>query len=204
MLTRDATRELLNEAERRTPEVVRELIPDRMSIGQLQKVLQNLVSEHVSVRPMGLILECLSDHIEQTQHPWKLTELVRQRLSRQILTHLQDQAGTIAAFSLSGELQEEIESASVPDEDQVKVSLAPSMIEKIAHAIRDAALQQVANGRPPVMFVQQSVRPTISRLASANEIDVTVLGDQELGQFEIQLIGEIGAGQIEQPASQVA
>ena len=204
LLTRDATRELLNEAERKTPEVVNELIPEKMSVGQLQKVLQNLVAEHVSVRPIGLILECLSDHADKTSQTWELTELVRQRLSRQILTHLQDQTGLLFAFTLDQELQESIQLASKPTDESVIITLSPVTIEQITNAIRDASMKQVANGRPPVLLVNQNIRRTVSSLTTANAIDVTVLGTREIGNFDVQIVGDIGVAQLDSQNNQVA
>ncbi|MEC8801644.1 MAG: flagellar biosynthesis protein FlhA, partial [Planctomycetota bacterium] len=91
ILTRDATRHLMDELKKTSPAVVDELIPGVMKLGEVQNVLQMLLREEVSIRQLSLILETLGDYASRTSDPIWLTEYVRNRLSRTICTRYRDE-----------------------------------------------------------------------------------------------------------------
>src|SRR5690606_14193224 len=82
VLSRDDVKELVDNAKKAAPAVVAELIPDKMSLGEVHVVLRNLLREGVPVRNMATILEVLADHAPRTKDPETLTELTRQRMGR--------------------------------------------------------------------------------------------------------------------------
>ena len=92
LLTRDATRHLVEETRRLAPAVVEELLPDLMKLADVQRILQRLLSEGVSIRQLSTILEVLGDEATQTESEVKLTELVRRRLARTICARYRDRA----------------------------------------------------------------------------------------------------------------
>ena len=108
ILTRDATRHLMDELKKTSPAVVDELIPGVMKLGEVQNVLQMLLREEVSIRQLSLILETLGDYASRTSDPIWLTEYVRNRLSRTICTRYRDEENRLHVITLDPALEDRI------------------------------------------------------------------------------------------------
>ncbi len=202
LLTRDATRQLVDEIRKTSPAVVDELIPNALSLAQVQQVLKNLVSCGISIRPLSLILETLGDHASQTKNRWELTEKVRIRLARHISSGLAgDSTNRIAVFLISQELQDRIANAWERDRDEIRLGLPRAMVGSLAVAIQDAAKQMVASGLPPIALVDQPIRPVIAELAFDHAADLFVVGSREIEGVELEVVGEITADQLKPAAS---
>lgn len=197
LLTRDATKQLIDEARKSSPAVVDELIPNILSLGQVQQVLKRLVEEGVSIRPLNLILETLGDHASENANRWDLTEKVRIRLARHISAGLAGENNTpIPLFTICQELQDRIACAWERDRDEIRLGLPRVMVESLAFAIQDAAKQMVAAGVRPIALVDQSIRPVIAELAIDHAEGMFVLGSRELENANIEVVGEITSDQI--------
>lgn len=197
LLTRDATKQLIDESRKSSPAVVDELIPNVLSLGEVQQVLKRLVEEGVSIRPLNLILETLGDHASQTKNRWDLTEKVRIRLARHISTGLSGEKNEpIPLFTICQELQDRIACAWERDRDEIRLGLPRVMVESLALAIQDAAKQMVAAGIRPIALVDQSIRPVIAELAIDHAEGMFVLGSRELENANIEVVGEITSDQI--------
>lgn len=202
LLTRDATKQLIDEISKSSPAVVEELIPNVLSLAQVQQVLKNLVSSRISIRPLNLILETLGDNAPQTTNRWELTEKVRIQLARHISSGLAGDANRrISVFTLSQELQDSIASAWERDRDEIRLSLSRSIVENLALAIQEATNQMVAAGQRPVTLVDQAIRPVIAELAFDHTADLFVLGSREVEGIELEVIGEITADQVKAVAN---
>ncbi len=197
LLTRDATKTLIDEARKTSPAVVDELIPNLLSLSKVQQVLKKLVEEGVSIRPLHLILETLGDHATETADRWELTEKVRIRLARHISSGLAgDDNHPIPLFTISQELQDKIANAWERDRDEIRLGLPRAIVERIAMAIQDAAKQMIASGIRPIALVDQAIRPVIAELAFDHAEGMFVLGSRELENAKIEVVGEITADQI--------
>ena len=197
LLTRDATKQLIDEIAKTSPAVVEELIPGMLSLAQVQQVLKTLVAEGISIRPLSLILETLGDHATSGANRWDLTEMVRIQLARHIATGLSPQPGEpIPVFTISAELQDRIACAWERDKDQIRLSLPRSIVESLAVAIQNAAKQMTASGLRPIALVEQSIRPVIAELAFDHANGMFVLGSQEAAGTDIEVVGEITSDQL--------
>lgn len=197
LLTRDATKQLVDEIAKSSPALVSELIPDVMSLAKVQKVLKSLISEGISIRPLTLILESLSDHALEISNRWDLTEKVRIQLSRHIVSKLTQESGnSIEVFTISPEIEKQIATAWHRDNDKIKINLPREIIESLAGAIQTAAQKMRDSGIKPIALVDQSIRPVIAELAFDNASDMFVLGRQEAMGAEIDIIGEISADEL--------
>ncbi len=205
ILTRDATRLLIDEVSKHSPSVVSELIPNGMSLAQVQQVLKTLVSQGISIRPLSLILETLGDHCGETKNRWELTEYVRVGLGRHISAGL---AGpdrhTIYAFSLASELQDRVACAWDRDRAELHLGLPKQVVQSIGDAIVDMANRMSASGMAPIVFVDQSIRPVIAKLMSERQHEVFVLGSKEVSNVSIEIVGEISPEQIAQHEAMAA
>ena len=202
LLTRDATKQLIDEVAKTSPAVVEELIPGLMSLAHVQRILKTLVSEGISIRPLNLILETLGDNTSSTSNRWDLTEQIRIRLSRHISSGLAgDSGGSIPVFTIAQDLEDRIACAWERDNDEIRLGLPQSIVESLAHAIQDAARQMVASGMRPIALVDQSIRPVIAELAFDNAEEMFVLGSREASGASIDVVGEITAEQINSVAN---
>ena len=197
ILTRDATRQLIDEVQKTSPAVVDELIPAVMSLGQVQQVLKSLLDEHVSIRPLGLILETLGDNASLVSNRWDLVEKVRLRLSRHITSSLLDPAANaVTAFKISQELQDRIACSWERERDEIRIGMPREIVESLVLAIEQAAAKMWATGMQPILLVDQVIRPVIAELTFEIEPSVFVIGSREINGAELQIIGEVTAAQI--------
>ena len=197
LLTRDATKQLIDEARKTSPAVVDELIPDVLPLAKVQQVLKKLVEEGVSIRPLDLILETLGDHAPDIKNRWELTERVRIRLARHISAGLAgDENLPIQLFTISQDLQDRIALAWERDRDEIRLGLPRQIVESLAWAIQDAAKQMISSDLRPIALVDQSIRPVIAELAIDHADGLFVLGSRELENAKIEVVGEITADQL--------
>ena len=205
ILTRDATRLLVDEVAKHSPSVVSELIPGGMSLADVQRILKRLVSQGISIRPLSLILETLGDHCGETKNRWELTEYVRIQLGRHISAGL---AGpdrqTVYAFSLAEELQDRVACAWDRDRSEIRLGLPAQVIQSISDSIVEVANRMSASGLSPILMVDQSIRPVIAQLMTERQHEVFVLGSKEVSNVEIEIVGEISPEQITQHESMAA
>lgn len=197
LLTRDATKQLVDEIAKSSPALVSELIPDVMSLAKVQQVLKGLIAEGISIRPLPLILESLSEHASEVGNRWDLTEKVRVQLSRHIVSTLTQETGnSIQAFTISPEIEKQIATAWHRENDEIRINLPREIIENLAGAIQNAARQMSDSGMKPIALVDQSIRPVIAELAFDNASNMFVLGRQEAMGTEIDVVGEISSEEL--------
>jgi flagellar biosynthesis protein FlhA len=199
LLTRDATRTLIDEVSKHSPSVVSELIPSGMSLAEVQQVLKMLVTEGISIRPLSLILETLGDHCSETKNRWRLNEKVRIRLGRHISAGLAGAGDrAIAAFTLSEELQDRIACGWHREHSEIRLDLPRQVVDSLARSVVNYANQMTANGMRPIILVQQHIRPVIAEMAVESKTDLFVLGTGEVVNANIEIVGEITAKQLGQ------
>ncbi|HAW50434.1 TPA: flagellar biosynthesis protein FlhA [bacterium] len=141
LLGRQETQTLVNNIKEKYPTLVDELIPEPLTIGELQKVLHNLLRERVSVRNMVTILETLADWVGKTKDIEFLTEKVRQALSRQITNQYQTPDGRLLVITIDPKLEERITSEA----------LSPAEINGILNSIRTIIGSQKPTHQPVIL-----------------------------------------------------
>ena len=202
LLTRDATKLLIDSLRVASPTVVDEVIPNVLTISQVQQVLKTLVKEGISIRPLGLILETLGDHASETQSIWQLTELVRQRLSHHIAAGLSGlDRSPVSVFTLSSELQHRLACAWDSDQHEIRVGLSMTIRQSLSDAINAMGEQMIVTGFRPIMMVEQTIRPAVASLCENNRTSVFVLGSKEAESADLNFVGEIGSADLQTLAS---
>ena len=197
LLSRDATRQLIEEVHKHSPAVVDELIPHLMSLGQVQQVLKSLLDEGVSIRPLGMILETLGDNAKLIENRWDLLEKVRLRLARHITSKLQDAGGgNVIVYTIAEDLQDRIACAWERKQNEIRIGMPRETVQKIALAMEMAAVKMAAAGFRPIVLVNQSIRPVIAELAFESRPRILVVGNREIQGAEIQVLGEISVDQV--------
>ncbi|MEC8510213.1 MAG: flagellar biosynthesis protein FlhA [Planctomycetota bacterium] len=167
ILTRDATRHLMDELKKTSPAVVDELIPGVMKLGEVQNVLQMLLREEVSIRQLSLILETLGDYASRTSDPIWLTEYVRNRLSRTICTRYRDEENRLHVITLDPALEDRISAGIEHNERGLFVRLAPNVVQEICDRISAETVTLSRQGLTPVVLVSPQIRPGLKQMTAA-------------------------------------
>jgi flagellar biosynthesis protein FlhA len=180
ILSRDDVKDLVENARKSSPAVVEELVPDRMSYGEIQRVLRNLLYEHVPIRNMPLILESLADNISKTKDPEALSELVRQRLGRVLCDLYADRDGTLHAVTLEPEIEARLAAAvgglKDPEAKPVNPAYLQQLVEKLGESLGAAA----RGGKDVVVLARSNVRRFLHELVRASLPKVSVLSYNEV------------------------
>lgn len=193
LLTRDATKHLIDELKSVSPAVVDELIPGVMKLADVQNVLQSLLREDVPIRQLGIILETLGDHAARLKDPVWLVERVRNRLARTISTRYRDASDRLHVVALSPTLEDTIREGVESTERGFVVRLKPDQIEVIVKQILEGVKKLVNLGYPPVLLVDPRIRPAVRQLTQAHLPDLRVLSFNEITQdTAIESIGVAG------------
>ena len=205
VLTRESTAQLIDEVRRKSPSLVDELIPDAISVGEVQQILKGLLDEQVSIRPLELILETIGDNIKLVDNRWELLERVRLRLARHITSRFVDPRDEwLAVYTIDQELQDRIAAAWQREGNEIRVGLPRSLMDGLALALESTATKMAATGYHPVIMVEQAIRPIIAELAFESETDMAVIGRREVVGAEVQILGEISLEQVGQLGSAAA
>ncbi len=169
LLGRREAAELIEVAAKQHQKVVEELIPNLMSLGEVIKVLRNLLSENVSVRDLRTILETLADHAGQTKDPAELTEHVRQRLARRI---------TRANLADSGELRAMVLAPAA--EELFRGGGSARGLSALAGELEAECRKAIERDEPPLLVVAPDVRRTVSAIAARHVPGLVVMSYREV------------------------
>jgi flagellar biosynthesis protein FlhA len=180
LLTRDATKHLIEELKRTSPVAVDELIPGIMKLAEVQQVLQALLREDVSIRPLGLIFEALGDYAAHTRDPLLLAEQVRQRLARTICARYRDQENQLWVITFDPALEDQIRENCHYDEQGFTCRLPPEAVESLCQAVQEQTTAFAAKKRPAVVLVSPWIRMFVKQLTLAHLPQLAVLGYNEI------------------------
>ncbi|MHC1701262.1 MAG: flagellar biosynthesis protein FlhA [Humidesulfovibrio sp.] len=163
-LGRQEVQELLNNLAKRAPKAVDNLVPNILQLGTVQKVLQNLVREGVSIRDMLTITEALCDYGPAIQDAGMLTEYVRARMGRTIVKNYMASDGSLPIVTLSGEI-DEILTTSLRSSDQGGyLALEPGKAQQVIRAISTAQENTAGTDGQPVLLTAPQIRPHLAQL----------------------------------------
>jgi len=192
LMTRQQTHQLLELLKEEAPDMVSELVPDTVSVGQLQHVLQNLLDEGVPIRNLGAILETLGEAASVTQDPDIMTEYARQALKRQISHLLPVDSGTLNVITLDPNLEESLRTALQRDEGRLRLNVAPRLVAKILRSLEAQVNRAYAQGAEPVLLCPPVVRLKLKELVGPKFSRLPVVSYNELLEgLEIQAIGMV-------------
>ncbi len=178
LLGREDVARLIDHVQKTHPKAVAELIPERLTIGEVQRVLQGLLKEGIAVRDLPLIIEALADSAAGTRDPQLLIEAVRRHIGRSITSTMTDDNGVLRAIGLSPLLEEELTRAFVPDgPDGVPEGLSPNRAREIVTRLSTAV--GGAGGQGAVV-VGPRLRPYFAALVRSQIPHVPVLSTLEI------------------------
>ena len=192
LLTRQETKRLLDRMAENQPKLVEELVPKVLSLGETQKVLQQLLREQVSIRDLPTILESLLDAAALTKHPVVLVESVRQALGRALVKPLLSDDGGLKVIALDGGIEEELGKAFNPQTAATTAAgLGPTFVRRILDGLRQLGGEHVAV-TSPVLLCSTPARFHLKRLLEPFLPKLVVLSPGEIPpQIPVQAVGTV-------------
>jgi len=181
LLGRQETQALIDKFKESNPKVIEELIPDVLSLGKVQKVLQNLLKEQVSIRDLRTILEQLADYGPTTQDTDILTEYVRQAMARPITKQFQSEDGSLSVMTLDREVEELIQSSIQKTEIASFLALEPTVAEKLLVKLQEAVEVMTPKlETSPVLLASPGIRHHLRKFVERFLPDLAVLSHSEI------------------------
>jgi flagellar biosynthesis protein FlhA len=190
LLTRRETKRLLDSLSERQPKLVEELVPKLMSLGEVQKVLQQLLREQVSIRDLTTILETLQDTFATTKNPVLLVEAVRQALGRALVPPLLGEDMKLTVVQVDATVEEQINQAFEPQGSASRSGgLEPTLLRRVVDSLRSLAGEQVT-ASSPVLLCNSPARFHLRRLLEPFLPRLVVLSPAEIpSAVTIQSVG---------------
>jgi flagellar biosynthesis protein FlhA len=181
LLGRQETQSLIDKFKESNPKVIEELIPDVLSLGKVQKDLQNLLKEQVSIRDLRTILEQLADYGPSTKDTDVLTEYVRQAMARPITKQFQSSDGSLSVMTLDRQVEELIQSSIQRTEVASFLALEPTIAEKLLVELQEAVEEMTPQMETsPVLLASPGIRHHLRRLVERFMPDLAVLSHSEI------------------------
>ncbi len=182
LLGRQEVNDLIENIKKTSPVVVEELIPNLLTMGDIQRALRRLLRERVPIRNFEIILETLADFARRTKDTVILTEHVRQALGRTICQEYMDDKGQIFAVTLDPRLEQKIADALKESEAGAYVALDPVTVQKIIAAATAESKRMVNDGRQPIAVCSPRIRPHFKQLMQGSLPGLVVLSFAEIAQ----------------------
>lgn len=192
LLTRQAVQELINNITEQNQVLVGELIPKLLGIGEVQKVLQNLLREGIAIRDMVTILETLADYAATTRDTDVLTEYVRQALKRAISNKYFPGGETTSVVTLDPRAEQDIMNSVKQTEQGAYITLDPEKTQRLMQSVKDEAEKLENLGRNPIIVTSPIVRMYFKRLTKDYYPDLIVISYNEIeSNVELQSVGMV-------------
>jgi flagellar biosynthesis protein FlhA len=194
MLTRQDVQNLVNNVKENNPALVEELVPKLLGLGDIQKVLQNLLREGISIRDLVTIFETLADHAAATRDTDILTEYVRQSLKRAISNKYFPLNETTSVVTLDPNLEQEIMGSVKQTEQGAYLTLDPEKTKNIMSSVKTEIGKLEKLGKNPIVITSPIVRMYFKKLTEDYYKDLVVVSYNEIeSNVELQSVGMVTA-----------
>ena len=194
LLTRQDVQNLVNNLKESNPVLVDELVPKLLGLGEIQKVLQNLLAEGISIRDLLSVFETLADHAATTRDTDVLTEYVRQGLKRAISSKYFPANETTSVITLDPKVEQEIMSSVKQTEQGAYLALAPDKTKAVISSVEEEVSKLENMGRSAIVITSPIVRMYFKKLTEEYFKDLIVVSYNEVdSNVELQSIGMVTA-----------
>ncbi len=192
ILTRQDVKALVDNVKSVNSAVVEELIPGLLNIGEVQKVLFNLLGEKVSIRDLGSLLEAMSNGAKINKSESYLTEQCRQGLARQICKMYKDSTGQIQVISLEPKLEQTLEASLQNTDRGPRLVIRPEMVGKMVGRLAPIVEKMVANNQPPVLICSPGIRFQLRRILEGSFPNLAIISYSEIvSGINVKAIGTV-------------
>jgi flagellar biosynthesis protein FlhA len=197
LLTRQDVRALLDKLKETNAAVVDEVVPDALSLGDIQRVLQSLLGEGVPIRDLGTIVEAIGDKARTTRDTSLLSEYARQALGRAITAPHLDEQLRLQAITLDPAIEQEVSTSITQTTDGEYLAMEPPRAQAIVNALREQvehAGARGAGGRAPVLLCSARIRRHLRRLIAQAQPHLAVCSYNEIAPgVNVETVGVVHA-----------
>ncbi len=180
LLTRDATKRLVDCLRETAPTVVDDVIPGAMKLAQVQQVLQLLLREGISIRRLDSILETLGDFAPRESNPYRLLDRVRVRMARTLSAKNRDEDGTLRVAMFEPEAEDALRDAAETTEFGVALTLSAAELETLGDAVRESGERLRESGAAPTLLVDGAIRNALREATWSAAPNVEILAFDEI------------------------
>jgi flagellar biosynthesis protein FlhA len=192
LLSHAETQKLLDELPKEHQKLVADLIPGQISVSGVQRVLQSLLGERVSIRDLPNVLEGISEACGYSRNVTMITEHVRARLARQISDTSADQTGVIPILTLSPEWEQAFTEALHGEGEEKQLVMAPTTLQQFIQLVRQAFERHTIMGESPVLLTSPAIRPYVRSIIERFRPITTVMSQNEIhARARIRTLGQI-------------
>ena len=174
------TKKLIKDLPKDTQTLLDDVAPSHISWSGVQRVLQNLLKERVSIRDLGAIVEAIAEAAPSTHDLTQITEHVRMRLARQICFQHRAGDGALPILTLSPTWEQDFAEALIGERDQRTLALAPSKLHQFVADVRGAFERAAGTGETPVLLTSPAIRPFVRSLTERFRPMTTVMSQNEV------------------------
>ncbi len=198
LLSRQDVKGLLETVKESNAAVIEELVPGMLSLGDVHKILQNLLRERISIRDLSHILETLADVASKNKNTDVLTEYVRNGLSAQICALYKDESGVIPVLTIDPNLEAKLEGSLQETETGFRLTLSPGDVGRIMEKVGVQLEKIKPKSEMPIIICSPTIRGQLKRLTESNFPDLIVLSYNEIVPgIEIRSMGMVSMEQVE-------
>jgi flagellar biosynthesis protein FlhA len=192
MLSYAETQKLLDELDKEHQKLVSDVLPTQITVGGLQRVLQNLLAERISIRDLPTILEGVAEAAAVTRNVTLITEHVRARMSRQISETHTHESGFIPLITLSPEWEQAFAESIVGDGDEKQLAMSPSRLQQFINLVRQTFDRHALMGETPILLTSPAIRPYVRSIVERFRSSTPVLSQNEIHpRARIKTLGQI-------------
>jgi flagellar biosynthesis protein FlhA len=192
LLSFSETQKLLDELDAGHQKLIADLVPNQISVGGIQRILQNLLGERISIRDLATILEGVSEACGYTRNIGQITEHVRARLARQLSDDVINEQGFIPLVTLSPEWEQSFAEAIIGQGDDRQLSMAPSKLQQFITAVRTVFERHAMQGETPILLVSPGIRPFVRSVIERFRPVTVVMSQNEVHpKAKIKTLGQV-------------
>lgn len=192
LLSYSETQKLLDELDKEHQKLVKELIPGKISLGAVQRILQNLLQERVSIRDLPTILEGVSEAVSGTHSLMMITEHVRTRLARQLSNNNSNEFGVIPLVTMSPQWEHAFAESIIGDGDDRQLAMAPSALQAFITKVRNTLEELAVKGENAVLLTSPGIRPFVRSIIERFRPLTVVMSQNEIHpKAKIKTVGQI-------------
>lgn len=193
LLGHEEVQQLLDMLGKSCPKLIEELVPKKLSISALLKVLQNLLMEQVPLKDFRSIAEALAEAVQRTLDPLALTAAVRVALSRLIVQTINGSEPELPVITLEPALEQMLLNSMQQGQGDEGMVLEPGMAERLQRSLAETAQRQEMMGKPSILLVAAPVRPLMAKFVRYGESQIHVLSYQEIPENKkVTIVATVG------------
>ncbi len=192
LLSYGEVQKLIKELPKEQSELIKDIVPAQITISGIQRVLQILLAERVSIRDLSTILEGIADGVPSTRNATMLAEHVRARLARQLCAQHVTTAGTLPIIALTAKWEQAFAESIVGQGDDRNLAMQPSKLTEFINLVREKFEQAAKDGEAPVLVTSPGIRPFVRGIVERFRAQTAVLAQSEIHpRARLKTVGSI-------------